>query len=104
MRPGAQPKRSASCGSGPFEEWPGPDRQQVESIVATQQEWPGTGGDSPSAAGAQEILSVLCARGIEVTDDARQRIQSQWDPAALERWLERAVVATSIEDVLDDPS
>jgi len=76
----------------------------MESIVATQPELPGTGGDSPSGAGAQEILTVLRARGIEVTDDARQRIQSQWDPAVLERWLERAVVATSIEDVLDDPS
>jgi hypothetical protein len=76
----------------------------MESIVATQQEWSDTGGDSPRAAGAQEILSVLRARGIDVTDDARQRIQAQGDPAALERWLERAVVATSIEDVLDDPS
>jgi hypothetical protein len=33
-----------------------------------------------------------------------QRIQSQGDSATLERWLERTVVATSIEDVLDDPS
>ena len=72
--------------------------------MATQQEWPRAGGDAPSAAGASEILTVLRARGIAVTDEAWQRIQSQQDPTTLERWLEKAVVATSIEDVLDDPS
>jgi hypothetical protein len=35
---------------------------------------------------------------------ARQRIQSQKDPEQLERWLEKAIVATSIGDVIDDPS
>ena len=71
--------------------------------MAAQQEWPGAGADAP-ATGAQEILAVLRARGFAVTDDAWQRIQSQRDPATLERWLEKAVVATSIEDVLDHPS
>jgi len=43
-------------------------------------------------------------RGIAVPDGARQRIQSQKDPEQLERWLEKAIVATSIGDVIDDPS
>jgi hypothetical protein len=47
---------------------------------------------------------VLRVRGIAVSDGARQRIQSQRDPEQLERWLEKAVVATSIGDVIDDPS
>lgn len=72
--------------------------------MATQGEWQRSSGDSRKEAAAQEILTVLRARGVAVTDEARQRIQAQEDPATLERWLERAVVATSIEDVLDGPS
>lgn len=71
--------------------------------MATQEEEQREGGDSASTAGA-EILSVLGARGIAVADEARQRIQSQEDPATLERWLEKAVIATSIDEVLDNPS
>jgi hypothetical protein len=39
-----------------------------------------------------------------VSDGARQRIQAQKDPEQLERWLEKAAVASSIGDVIDDPS
>ena len=53
---------------------------------------------------AEDVLTVLRVRGIAVSDGARQRIQSQKDPDQLKRWLEKAVVATSIGDVLDDPS
>ena len=35
---------------------------------------------------------------------ARERILAQKDPDQQERWLEKAVVASSINDVLDDPS
>jgi hypothetical protein len=72
--------------------------------VATQDNWEDSSGDSRSEGGAEAILTVLRARGIAVPDEAGQRIQSQRDSATLERWLERAVVATSIEDVLDAPS
>jgi hypothetical protein len=72
--------------------------------VATQGSWEDSSGDFRSEDGAEAILTTLRARGITVPDEARQRIQSQGDSATLERWLERAVVATSIEDVLDDPS
>lgn len=47
---------------------------------------------------------MLRARGISVSDGVRQRIQSRRDPEQLERWLEKASIATSIGDVIDDPS
>jgi predicted transposase/invertase (TIGR01784 family) len=53
---------------------------------------------------ARALLTVLRVRGIVVPDTARERILAEKDPARLARWLERAVVASSTADVLDDPS
>ena len=53
---------------------------------------------------ANAVLTVLRVRGITVSDAARTRILAQKDLACLERWLERAVTATSIADVIEDPS
>jgi hypothetical protein len=39
-----------------------------------------------------------------VPDAARERILAEKDPGRLEHWMERAVVATSLADVLDEPS
>jgi len=55
-------------------------------------------------ASARALLTVLRARGIAVPDGARERILGQKDPERLERWLEKAAVAASIAEVLDDPS
>jgi hypothetical protein len=53
---------------------------------------------------ARAVLTALRVRGVDVPDAARERILAQKDPEQLERWLERAIVATSIADVLDEPS
>ena len=53
---------------------------------------------------ANAVLTVLRVRRIDVSDAARQRILAEKDLERLERWLERAAVATSIGEVLDDPS
>jgi len=53
---------------------------------------------------AHNLLSVLRIRGIAVPDAARERILAQTDPERLERWLEKAVVAASVNEVLDEPS
>lgn len=53
---------------------------------------------------ANAVLTVLRVRGIAVSDAARKRILAQRDLQHLERWLERAITAASIGDVLDDPS
>jgi len=53
---------------------------------------------------ARALLTVLRVRGIAVPDATRERILAQNEPDRLERWLERAAVAASIADVLDEPS
>ena len=50
------------------------------------------------------VLAVLRVRGIAVPDATRERILSEKDPARLERWLERAVLAASVAEVIDEPS
>jgi len=53
---------------------------------------------------ARNLLSVLRVRGIAVPDGARERILAETDPERLERWLDKAVVAASVNEVLDEPS
>ena len=51
---------------------------------------------------AEDILVVLAARGIAVTDQERRRVLACSDLALLDRWLERSVTAGSASDVLAD--
>lgn len=53
---------------------------------------------------ARNLLAVLRVRGIAVPDAVRERILTQTEPERLERWLEKAVVASSICEVVDEPS
>jgi predicted transposase/invertase (TIGR01784 family) len=53
---------------------------------------------------ARAVLTVLRVRGVAVPPAARERILTEKDPERLERWLERAAVAASIAEVLDEPS
>jgi len=52
---------------------------------------------------ADAVLTVLRVRGISVPDAVRERILAQKDPEYLKRWLEKAVVAASLDEVLGDP-
>jgi hypothetical protein len=60
--------------------------------------------EARAEAQANAVLTVLRARGIAVPDAARTRILAQKDLQRLERWLEKASVAASVGDVIDDPS
>ena len=63
------------------------------------------GRDEGRAEGeARALLAALRVRGIPVPEAARERILAEKDPERLERWVERAIVATSLDDVLTDPS
>jgi hypothetical protein len=53
---------------------------------------------------ANSVLIVLRARGITVPAPARERILAERDLERLQRWLERAVVAAPLSEVLDEPS
>jgi hypothetical protein len=53
---------------------------------------------------ANAVLIALRVRGIEVSEAARKRILAQKELPRLERWLEKAIVATSLGEVIDDRS
>ncbi len=53
---------------------------------------------------ARAVLTALRVRGIEVPDTAREHILAQKEPETLERWLEKAIVASSLDEVLAEPS
>jgi hypothetical protein len=60
--------------------------------------------EGETVANARAVLTVLRVRGITVPDAARERILAEKDPARLERWHERAIVAASLAEVIDEPS
>jgi hypothetical protein len=49
---------------------------------------------------AESLLTVLRVRGLAVSEEARPRIVMAKDPARIRRWLERAIGAGSVEEVL----
>lgn len=48
------------------------------------------------------LLTVLSARGFDVSKEVRKRIRATTDVKTLECWLRRAGTASSLEEVLDD--
>ena len=51
---------------------------------------------------AEALLRILTARGVRVDEAARQHILSCTDVTTLDRWLDRALNATTLSEVLDD--
>ena len=51
---------------------------------------------------ARALLTVLRSRGLAVSEATRARILAQTDPEQLERWLEKAGIATSLAEVLGE--
>ena len=72
-------------------------QEEAERLARTEGE---RRGRADAAAGA--VLTVLRVRGIVVPDDARERILAEEDLERLKRWQERAVVASSLAEVLDE--
>jgi hypothetical protein len=84
-----------------------PDEQ--EFIMTMQNTWEKareTGWEAGRDAGrteeaARAVLTALRVRGLAVPDAARERILAQKDPELLQRWLEKAIVATSVGELID---
>ncbi len=60
--------------------------------------------EGEASARARDVLTVLRVRGIAVPDAARERILAEKDPGRLERWHERAILAASVAEVIDERS
>jgi hypothetical protein len=57
-----------------------------------------------AAEAARAVLTALRVRGMVVPDVARERILAEKDLERLERWLERAILATSVSEAIDGPA
>jgi len=80
--------------------------KEQEFIVAMQKSWEDARAEGQAEARtetqANAVLTALRVRGIVVPEAARKRILAQKDLQRLERWLEKAIVATSLGEVIDD--
>jgi hypothetical protein len=78
--------------------------EEEEFIMSMHSTWEKARIEGRDEAVARAVLTVLRARGIDVPEKARELILAQSDPEQLERWLERAAVAASVAEVIDDLS
>jgi hypothetical protein len=78
--------------------------EEQEFIMIMHSTWEDAREQGRAEATARAVLTVLRARGIDLSKRARARILAQKDAARLERWLEKAVVAASVAEMLDGPS
>jgi hypothetical protein len=76
--------------------------EEEELVVKIEGNWKDARRIGQTEADAQAVLTVLRARRVVVPDDARERILAEKDRGQLERWLERASVATSVAEVFDE--
>ena len=83
---------------------PGRTPEEEEFIVSMQGTWKEARAQGRTEEAARALLTVLRVRGIAVPDVARERILAETDPARLARWHERAIVAESVAEAIDEPS
>lgn len=50
---------------------------------------------------AKALLRILAQRGLPVSDDQQRRIHECTDVAALDRWLDRALLVASVDELLE---
>ena len=93
---------------------PSRNPEEQEFIVAIRRSWEDariegrtqghTEGrvEGRTEAQANAVLAVLRVRGIAIPASARKRILAEKDLQRLERWHAKAIVASSILDVIDD--
>jgi hypothetical protein len=76
--------------------------EEEEIVVAILSTWEEARAEGRAEGEANALLTVLRGRGIAVSDAARERILAERDPVRIERWIERALIATSLLDVLHE--
>jgi hypothetical protein len=75
------------------------EEEFMDAMYTTMEDYRAEGHAQGSA---RALLIMLQGRGIAVSDAARERILAEKDLAQLTRWLERAGIVTSIDDLLAD--
>jgi hypothetical protein len=76
--------------------------QKREFIAALRKGWEDARAEGRAEEKANAVLTALRARGIAVPAAVRKRILAEEDLQCLDRWFKKAVVATSLGEVIDD--
>jgi hypothetical protein len=79
-----------------------PTPEEEEFVVSMQGTWKDARRIGRAEEAAHALLTVFRVRGLVVPSAVRERILAEQDPAQLERWLERAILAASVDEVFDD--
>src|SRR4051794_37662202 len=79
---------------------PGRSPEEEEFIMSMTGTWKEAREIGRTEGEARALLTVLRGRGIAVPDAERERILAEKDPARLERWIEKAIVAGSLAEML----
>jgi hypothetical protein len=79
---------------------PEPTREEQEFIVNMYETWEEAAAMARAETKAEAVLTVLSVRGIAVPAAVRKRILAEKNLRQLGRWLAKASVAESIEDVI----
>ncbi len=76
-----------------------PTPEEEEFVVSMQGSWKDARKIERMEGRTEEaVLTVFRVRGLVVPDAVRERILAEKDPAQLERWLERAILAGSVDE------
>jgi len=74
--------------------------EEEEFIVTMQSTWKQARKEGRHEEAVRAVLTALRVRGIVVPDATRDRILAETDLDQLQRWLEKAIVAGSLEEVI----
>jgi hypothetical protein len=85
-----------------LDQQPSLSSKQQEMKMALYKSFEEIRAEGSAQGSAKALLIMLQGRGISVPDAARERILAERNPEQLTRWLERAGVVTSIDDLLGD--
>jgi hypothetical protein len=78
--------------------------EEEEFVITMRGTWADAQRIGATDAHVHALLTVLRVRGIALSDGDRERILAEKDPERLQRWHERAILATSLAEVLNDES
>jgi hypothetical protein len=76
--------------------------EEQEFMMTMYRSWDDARAQGRAEGSAEAVLTVLRGRGLAIPHAVRKRIQAEKDPQRLEQWLEKAVVATSVEEVIGE--
>lgn len=83
-----------------FDEEPNLSPEEQTIVTELRKRWEREKAELRAEGKAEAILGVLATRGFKVSDNVRQRVLGCKDPGILDRWLAKAVTATSDADVV----